>query len=211
MSVYGLILFVHVLAGVVLLGGSIFAPLTRAAIRRAETLGALRSWLDFARRSARANPVAAMLLLGTGLYLGSAGWWSAPWFAAASVLFVINSAFAARVVAAESMRLGRAAAVLPDGAVPDHLDRLRWSLRWDTAADVLVACDVATLFLMTNKPTGAVTLATAALAISAVAGRRWLRRRGDRGPATEPSSISSFRAGGEVSGAGLDANADVSV
>jgi hypothetical protein len=79
-SIYSTVLIVHVFAAVVLIGSALHAPLARGLVRTAATLDDLRRALDFSRRATRWNPVAAVALLGSGVYLGSIGWWSLPWF-----------------------------------------------------------------------------------------------------------------------------------
>jgi len=179
MDPFRLVLFVHVAAAVVLIGSSLFAPLTRAAIRRAATLGELRPWLAFARDSARANPVAALVLLTTGLYL-AAGRWSEPWLPVATVLFVTSSALAMGVVKPTMMRLDALAAPGADAPVPPAVDAIRWSTTWDLAADALLANDVGAVFLMTYQPGLAGAIATAAACTAGALAARALRRSGRR-------------------------------
>jgi len=188
---YSSVLFVHVGAATVLVSSSIAAPFIVGAMRRAGSVGEIATWLDHERRMVRANPAAALVLLLSGAYLTSAGWWGSGWLAVSMALFVLNAAYAARVVAAESQRIGRAAEMTPEGPVPPALDAVRWSERLDWGADILLGADVAAMFIMINKPTPLVSIVVATLGVGSALVRRTLRRR-SKAPAlvdSEPVSV----------------------
>lgn len=177
MTVYSLVVFVHVLAGVFLVGGSVVSLFVRSAIVGAESTSALGMWLRFAERSTRFNPAVAMVLLATGIYLGSAGWWTSPWFFASIALWLVSGAYAARTIGAGAQALGKAVGPMPDGPVTAELDALRRRPSWQIAFDVLVAADLAAVFLMTNKPgilgsIGAIVVANAVTIGASAAVRR---------------------------------------
>ncbi|MBK9001124.1 MAG: DUF2269 family protein [Myxococcales bacterium] len=177
MNVYSSVVFLHIASASVLIGSSLSSQFVRDALRRARTVREVAGWLDFERRSTRANPIAAMTLLATGLYLGSAGWWTSGWFVVSVVLFVFSAAWAVRVVVTELGLIGRAAAEASDGPVPAALDELRWSERLDLAADALLGADAAALFLMVTKPGPAGAIGVAALGLGAAFAARLVRRR----------------------------------
>lgn len=177
MNVYSSVVFLHVASATVLIGSSLSSQFVRDALRRARSVPEVAGWLDFERRSTRANPIAAMTLLATGLYLGSAGWWTSGWFVVSVVLFVFSAAWAVRVVVAELGLIGRAAAEAGEGLVPAALDELRWSERLDLAADALLGADAAALFLMVAKPGAAGAVGVAALGLGAAFAARLVRRR----------------------------------
>lgn len=177
MNVYSSVVFLHVASATVLIGSSLSSQFVRDALRRARSVPEVAGWLDFERRSTRANPIAAMTLLATGLYLGSAGWWTSGWFVVSVVLFVFSAAWAVRVVVTELGLIGRAAAEAGEGLVPAALDELRWSERLDLAADALLGADAAALFLMVAKPGAAGAVGVAALGLSAAFAARLVRRR----------------------------------
>lgn len=148
---YPLVLFVHVAAGVLLVGHSLLAPVLRKAIETADSLPALRSLVAFDRQAAAFNPIAALVLLASGIYLGSAGSWYAAWFYVAVVLWVADSALAAGVVNRAAAR-AQAAATAPGIAIPTDVDLLRRSRAWSTAQAIIAGNDIAVLFLMIAKP-----------------------------------------------------------
>ena len=177
LSLYSIVLLVHIASAIVLVGSALFAPLTRHAILRAPTVDRLRDWLDFLRRSARANPPAAMVLLASGLYLGSEGWWSQPWFYVALGAWAANLLLATLAVKPSVFALARAAAARGDGPVGPDVDRLRHSRRWEIAEGLMRGNDLAMLYVMFVKPTAAESLLVVAAAGLACLGIEWVLAR----------------------------------
>lgn len=187
MSILAAVLVLHVLAAILLAGHSFATPLVLAAIRGAPTNATLRPLLLFARDSARASPIAALVLLGTGIWLG-AGRWDEGWLQVSAALWLLNSALAGGVVKATGQRL--AALVMPagDGVVSPEADAVRRSPRWDLAAHAMIANDLALLLLMYVQPGLATSVAVTAGAAAAVLGFRALRTRRTELPASELAS-----------------------
>lgn len=174
---YSLVLFVHVLSAIALVGHSIGAPLERAAIREAATLGDLRRWIAFAGRSGRWNPVVALVLLATGVYLGSIGWWEQAWFHVSLAGWFANVFLAGFVVKRAADATMAAALKAGEGPVPPHVDGLRRSSAWALATQSLLANDLAMLFIMMNKPGLLGSLAVAAVANAVLLAPSLLRAR----------------------------------
>jgi hypothetical protein len=128
--------------------------------------------------------------LGTGLFLGSSGWWSQAWFWVALASWLANSALAAAVIQRLGRALGRATAAAGEGPVTGEIDRLRRSPAWDVAGDAMLANDLAILYVMLDKPGLAGALALLAAAQLALAGARLVRarRRPGAGPVALPGS-----------------------
>lgn len=153
LSAYSLAILLHLAAATILIGGSVFSLHVRRAILEASSVGALRAWLGFARRSSSANPVAALVLLGTGISLGSRGWWAYPWFYVALAAWLANALLAGRVLRPAGMAMGAAMAGVPgDAPVEGQVDGLRRSPGWRVAGSVMLASDVAMLYVMVQKP-----------------------------------------------------------
>jgi uncharacterized membrane protein len=177
MGLYELMVFLHVAAAVALLSGSIVAsPAVRAAVRRAQTTQEMRAYLAIGRPLLVLEPVSAIVLLATGVYLTStAGFWALGWIQVSLAAWVVNAGVAATMVKPAIGRVAAAAIAQPDDDVGEHLDTLRWSDRWSIGGDVLLANDAATLYLMMMKPdlAGALALVVGAnLAISGVRAAR---------------------------------------
>jgi hypothetical protein len=122
MNIYDTVLFVHIAAAVVLVGGSLVAtPAIRSATRRAGSVDELRLWLSFGRPFKTIDPVSSLTLVASGAYLATAGnWWAHAWVQAAT-----------------------AARKTPAGPVTAQLDALRSTRRWSATANTLLANDLA--------------------------------------------------------------------
>ena len=156
MTTYNVIVFVHIVAAVVLVGGGLLAtPRVHDAIRRATTLSELRRWLAIGRPLGRINPLSSLALLASGIYLASVGdWWRDAWVQVAVALWVINSILASVLVKPTMARLAQVAFAAEDSVVDRELDALRASPRLIVTSDVMLASDLGVLFLMVTKPSG---------------------------------------------------------
>lgn len=178
MPLYELTVFVHIAAAVALLSGSVVAsPAVRAAVRRAHTTQEIRAYLVIGRPLLVLEPVAAVVILVTGVYLTSvANFWSLAWVQVPLVAWLVNAAVAGAIVKPAMNRVTAAVAASPEGEVGQHLDALRWSDRWSIGGDVLLANDAAALYVMTMKPELIVALAIVLGTNLAVTGVRAARR-----------------------------------
>jgi uncharacterized membrane protein len=154
LDVYEFVLFVHIGSAIVLVGGGLVAtPAIRAAALRAGSVGELRMWFGFGKPFSVIDPISSLLLVGSGVYLASAGsWWAQAWVQIALGLWIVNAALAATVVRPAMTRTVTAALRSPDGPVTAELDRLRRSPRWGVTSDVMLASDVGVLYLMVSRP-----------------------------------------------------------
>lgn len=152
LNLYSSLAFIHVLAATVLVGSSLFGPMTRRGLRRAASVGEARNWLTFEQRMTMANPIAALIVLATGLYLGSMGWWGFAWFITAVVLWVADTVVAVAVMKKTYGALEKSLVGDVTDPVPGPADRLRRSMALDIGGGFLLASDVAVLFLMLRKP-----------------------------------------------------------
>lgn len=184
-SIHPLALLLHVAAAAVLVGGSLFAGFNRSAIRDADSLASLRRTLAFAERTGRVSPVAALLLLASGIYLGQDGLWRAPWFAFAAAAWVLDLLLAVLVVERSIKSVGKAIETA-DGPVPPGVDALRWATQWDVAAHFLLASDLALLYVMLYRPSlaGCFGALASAAGVVLAAGAAWRWRSRPSGDAT---------------------------
>lgn len=152
MSPYSLVVLVHVTAATLLIGSSTVGMYTRHAIAGARSLAVLRTWLEFGRRSSQANPVLALAVLGSGVYLGSYGWWQQSWFYVALAAWVLNTALAACAIRPTAGALAAAASRAVGDAISADVDVIRRSPVWPVAGATMRGTDLAMLYLMFNKP-----------------------------------------------------------
>jgi hypothetical protein len=163
MNLYLLILFAHVAAAVALLSGSVIgSPAVRAAVRRARSTDEVRAFLAMGRPLLVLEPVAALLVMASGVYLTSVlRFWTLGWVQVAMAAWLVNAVTAGALVKPAIGRVAAGAAATA-GTVGDRLHTLRWSPRWSAGGDVLLANDAAILFLMVVKPGLGVSLLTVA-------------------------------------------------
>lgn len=176
MGSYTLVVFIHIAAAVMLLATSILGePGVRAAARRAADIKELRAYLAVGHPMATISPVAAVLLLASGIYLSSLGrFWSLGWVQVAVAFWVVNSVLAGAVMRPAMKRVQTEASNAGEGAVGPSLDRARWSPGWTWSVDLMAANDAAVLCLMTLRPGLAGSLAVVFLANAGVAGGRFM-------------------------------------
>jgi uncharacterized membrane protein len=180
MSLYTLVLLLHVLSATLLLGTSVVGePVVRAAARRTSRPGDLRAYLDVGGRMAPISPVAALLVLATGLHLtGAIGAWSQGWVQLSVALWLVNSVVAVAVVKPAVGRVAAEAGEMSDASIGPRLDGMRWSTAWTWGGDILATNDAVILCIMVLKPGLVGSLATVVLAYTVVvAGRMVLGRR----------------------------------
>lgn len=151
MSTYQAVLFTHVLAAILLVGNSFLAPVIRNLTSEAASAEALIRALDLERRTTRWNPPVALVLLASGVYLGSGGWWTEPWFHVSVLAWVANSLLASLVIRRVIGALRQSAAeVAGPGGQP--IDRLSGWRRWSLSLAFMMGNDVGVLYLMIGKP-----------------------------------------------------------
>jgi hypothetical protein len=144
----------------------------RGAVRRAGSTDDVRAILAAGRPLLVLEPVAALLVLGSGLYLTSAlRFWTLGWVQVAMAAWLVNAVVAAALVKPAVGRVAAGAAAAA-GAVGEGLHALRWSPRWSAGGDVLLANDVTILFLMVAKPGLGASLLTVAGANALVVATR---------------------------------------
>jgi hypothetical protein len=195
MSWYTLVLFLHIASSCLLVGTSIVGePAVRAAARRTSRPEELRAYLGVGSRMAPISPVAALLVLATGLYLtGAIGAWSLGWVQISMALWLANSVVAVRLVKPAVAKVLAASSEASDTSMGPRLDGMRWSAGWTWGVDILATNDAVILCIMVLKPGLPGSVAVLVLAHAAVvAGRMVLGlQRARTGEAPEhPFSVS---------------------
>ena len=178
MGLYELTVFVHVAAAVTLLSGSVFAsPAVRGAVRRARTTQEVSAYMSLGGPLLVLEPASAAVVLASGIYLTSvANFWDQGWVQASIAFWIVNAIVAGVAVKPAIGRVAAAAGATADGPVDQHLDTLRRSPRWSIGGDVLMANDIAMLYVMTMKTELADSLLAVAVTVMATAAARALTR-----------------------------------
>jgi len=118
-----------------------------------------------------------LVVLASGIYLTSvANFWAQGWVLAAIAFWLVNAVVAGVVVKPVIGHVVAAAATATDGPVDLHLDTFRRSSRWSVGGDVLMANDIAMLYVMTMKPDLAGSLLAVAGTILAIGAVRVITR-----------------------------------
>lgn len=179
MSMYSWILLLHVTTAILLIGNAIVGWHVRAAIGAASSPAAVGTLLDVFRRAAHASPLLAIIVLTTGVYLGSYGWWSQPWFAVAIGLWILQATLSAKGIRAHVSALS-AAVHTGNATITPEAEAIRRSSSWLAISAVMRGNDFSLAYLMFNKPSLreslALVLFTAILALLAEMGLERLRR-----------------------------------
>jgi uncharacterized membrane protein len=178
MNLYMVVVFIHVAAAIALVSSSvIMAPRVRAAIRDATTIEDVRSYVNISRPLHLLEPLSALLVLLTGIYLTSvASFWTQGWVQIAVVCWIANSIIASVFVNPVLGRLATTPALPFDATIPPELEAVRRSPRWIASGDALMANDMAMVWLMTIKPDLVGSLLAVAFSNAAAISWRAMRR-----------------------------------
>lgn len=152
LSIYPVLLLIHVLSAIVLMGSTLHAPLARGLVLRARLAADLGVAIALSRRAVKWNPLAALILLATGIYLGSWGWWSQAWFYVAIAAWIVSTVLAVAVLQRAEEAIAALAGQAGDGPITAELDAMRRSRKWGLAHAAMLANDLAILCIMFVKP-----------------------------------------------------------
>lgn len=167
MDLYHVVLFVHILAAIVVVGGSFALDFAGARAKRARTVDSLRSWLQASAIGSKAIAASAAVTLLAGIYLAfDGGFWGDGWLTVALVLFVAAGALAGAVMDKGIGRMLEIAEGFPEGPMSPELGRQLVQPAMALAAPAMIGIDLAILFLMTNKPGYAGSLIVAGVAVT---------------------------------------------
>lgn len=187
MSVYSVLVFVHVVGAIVLVGATVLSPFMGAGVRRSTTVAALRESARVLKGANDFAGLAAPVVLLAGLYLAFAGdWWGSGWIEVSLALFAFAGVMALGVIDPATKRLVEAAAEAPDGPVTPELAALRDQRRVAVAESFLLPGDLAIVFLMTNKPGFLGSLVT--LGVVVLVGAALTRVQHGASPAEPPAT-----------------------
>lgn len=175
---YDLLLFLHILAAVVLVGGSLVGPLLGQSMKRAASVAALRAHVGMAASIAKASGPAAAVVLLAGVGMVVMEWsFGTGWIAVSLLLFALAGGLIMAIVQPALDRLGAAVDDAPDGPPTSGMRALTHDPKVNGAHNLLFAIDVAIVALMTTKPALAASIGVAVAAVLAGAGVTLAERR----------------------------------
>jgi hypothetical protein len=159
MSIYTVMLFVHIAGAIgtfIGVGVWLFAAL---ALRRTQTVGQVRTLASLIQPSG-ALAIVSILLLGiAGFYMAITVWGErATWIMVATISFVLLAPFGVFVIDPRLRAVAKAAAVVPDGPLPDALAARARDPLAGIGLSVYLGVLLGIVFLMTNKPSTGVSI-----------------------------------------------------
>lgn len=153
MTPYNLALFLHIVGAIGTFIGVSTWLFVAMALRRAKQMAQVRALSGLIQPSGVLTIVSILLLGVAGFYMAVTTWGEqATWIIVATISFLLLAPFGAFVIDPRLRALGKAAAAVPDGALPTTIaartrDPLVGIGLW-TYLGVLLGI----VFLMTNKP-----------------------------------------------------------
>lgn len=182
MTLYALMLFVHVASDIGIFIGLGAWLLGFAALRRAEEVSQVRALAALIHRTQPLSVFSSLLTLASGIYMLSTVWgWQTAWAVVAlGSLFICLPPLLLGVIEPRMRTLLRLAQEVPDGPVPARLQALIHDRLLGTALQVMAAVVLGIVFLMTTKPglAGAIAVMLTSVGLSAASGLLLPRYRG---------------------------------
>ncbi len=164
MTLYGFVLFIHVVAAITLVGSSAYAHVMSTTAANASSLEGARTPVRVLGGIFQVTKFASILTLLAGVYLTfERHWWGQGWVVVALVLFAGAGAAANVILEPWGKRVAEAAAAADAGAFT-RLREVLTESRIVLAAWIMTATDVTILLLMTAKPGYPVAIAATLIA-----------------------------------------------
>jgi Predicted integral membrane protein (DUF2269) len=160
-TLYTLALFVHIVGAIgAFIGVSVWL-FAAMALRRAQSVGQVRALTSLIQPSGALAVVSIALLGVAGFYMAITVWGErATWIIVATVSFLLLAPFGAVVIDQRLRALAKAAAAAPDGPLPASLAARAQDPLVGMGLSVYLATLLGIVFLMTNKPPLADSIAT---------------------------------------------------
>jgi len=160
-TLYTLALFVHIVGAIgAFIGVSVWL-FAAMALRRAQSVGQVRALTSLIQPSGALAVVSIVLLGVAGFYMAITVWGErATWIIVATVSFLLLAPFGAVVIDQRLRALAKAAAAAPDGPLPASLAARAQDSLVGIGLSVYLAMLLGIVFLMTNKPPLADSIAT---------------------------------------------------
>jgi hypothetical protein len=160
-TLYTLALFVHIVGAIgAFIGVSVWL-FAAMALRRAQSVGQIRALTSLIQPSGALAVVSIALLGVAGFYMAVTVWGErATWIIVATVSFLLLAPFGAVVIDQRLRALAKAAAAAPDGPLPASLAARAQDPLEGIGLSVYLATLLGIVFLMTNKPPLADSIAT---------------------------------------------------
>ncbi len=166
MSLHGTALWLHIVAAILLVGGSAWTHVAATRLRRSHTVDEARAHAATIHGFVRASMPLAVVTLVAGAYLATVGsYWTSPWLVTSLVLFVAIGALSGSRVDPAVTELVAVLDEAPPGPLPAAARDAMHARGLELAA-VFGGLDLAIVFLMSNKPGLLVAVVTAVVGVT---------------------------------------------
>ena len=159
MTLYALLIFVHVVSAVTLFSALAIEAVSVARLTRSQTPTDAGVWMELLRVPDRLGPIAMLTTLGSGIWMMALGWGPQPWLTGAFIGFIAMGVVGG-VLSGRRLRRFRNALAGASGPSPaEALRSIRSSSALLTSLRLRIGIGVGILGLMTIKPANTVTAA----------------------------------------------------
>jgi hypothetical protein len=153
MSVYTIVLFLHVIGAIgyfISMGTWLFGL---AALRRAQRVEQVRAFTQLIGRLGPFFGISVLLLLATGLYMAITAWGLLTgWIVVALISLILIAPLGTVFIEPRRRTIDRLAQEAPDGPLPQSLEQRTHDPVLMTALQTVIILLLGIVFLMTNKP-----------------------------------------------------------
>ena len=168
MSLYAVLVFVHVTSAITLSAGNLLSLFGLFALRRAQRIEQVRAILGLLALSEPVSAIALVLTPAAGLIMTVTTWgWRNGWINVALGSFVLLLSMGV-ITGLRRGAIARLVKEMPDGPLPESVEQRIHDPLLSTAVYLMVALLLGIVFLMTTKP--ALDGALIAIVVSVVFG-----------------------------------------
>lgn len=183
MSIYSIILFLHIVGALGLFAGMGLEQVSLAKLREAATPTQARDWLGVLSNLRRTDGPSGFLILATGFYMMATRWGRGTWMALGVVGMVLMAGIAVAVTSRRARKL-RDALTAPDAVMSRGLRARLADPLMRVAATLRLAIGLGIVFNMAVKPATAGALTSFGVALFAGAVVALMQRAGRRDSVT---------------------------
>jgi hypothetical protein len=152
MSLYSVLLYVHVLGAMGYVSGTIFSLLGLFALRNARRVEQARSILGLVERSGQVSGISLLILLVAGLLMTITTWgWQTGWIDVTLGTLVLLFGSGA-LMGIRRHRITVLIKDMPDGPIPGDIEQMMYDPWMGMGIYLLVTLLLGIIFLMTVKP-----------------------------------------------------------
>jgi len=173
MSIYNIILFLHVSGAIGYFVGMGTWLFGFAAMRRAQRVEQMRALTNLTGRLSPLFGISVLLILASGLYMAITAWglWTG-WIAVALISLILIAPLGTAFIEPRRRAIARLALEAPDGPLPQALQQRIHDPTLGTALQTVTVLLLGIVFLMTTKPEliGSIIVMAVALVLGLASG-----------------------------------------